>query len=59
MRYVIDLDEGLVDGYVDEELVAEGVRMGTKADYLNTFAVRDDSETTGTMFIRNLIVGQA
>ena len=30
VKYVIDLPKGLVDGYVDSKLVAEGVRMGTK-----------------------------
>lgn len=58
VRYVVDLDQGLVDGYVDEELVAEGVRMGTKAEYLNTLSIRDDSETAGVLYLRNLVVAQ-
>jgi hypothetical protein len=58
IRYTIDLNEGLVDGYVDDELVAEGVRMGTKTPILNTLSLRDNSETTGTLYIRNLVVAQ-
>lgn len=58
IRYTIDLSEGLVDGYVDDELVAEGVRMGTKTPMLNTLSIRDNSETTGTLCVRNLVVAQ-
>lgn len=57
--YVVDLAAGVVDGYVDNELVAEGVRMGTQTESLNTFSIRDNSETTGVLYVANLSVSQA
>ena len=59
LRYVVDLADGLVDGYVDDQLVAEGVRMGTKTESLNTFSIRDNSESTGVLYLKNLVISQA
>ncbi|HBF33750.1 TPA: hypothetical protein DDW35_04230 [Candidatus Sumerlaeota bacterium] len=59
IRYIVDLPAGLVDGYVDGQLVAEGVRMGTLTDSLNTISIRDNSETIGSIYVANLVIGQA
>jgi hypothetical protein len=59
IKYIIDLPNGLVDGYVDNRLVAEGVRMGTKTDSLNTFSIRDNTESTGVLFLNNLVIYKA
>jgi dsDNA-binding SOS-regulon protein len=56
IKYVIDLPEGTVDGYVDGEPVADNVRMATKADSLNTLKIRDNTETVGTLYINNLTI---
>ena len=56
VRYVVDLPAGLVDGYVDGQLVAEGIRMGTLADALNTISIRDNSETVGSIYVANLVI---
>jgi len=39
--------------------VAEGVRMGTKTESLNTFSIRDNSESTGVLYLKNLVISQA
>jgi hypothetical protein len=59
VKYIIDLVDGMVDGYVNDQLVAEGVRMGTRTDSLNTLSIRDNSETTGTLYIRDIVVAPA
>ncbi|MFP4380987.1 MAG: SPOR domain-containing protein [Candidatus Sumerlaeia bacterium] len=59
VKYMVDLDEGMVDGYVNDKLVAEGVRMGTRTDSLNTISIRDNSETTGTLYVNNLEIKSA
>ncbi|MBN1866809.1 SPOR domain-containing protein [Candidatus Sumerlaeota bacterium] len=56
VRFVVDLQEGVVDGYVDNERVAGEIRMGMKAPSLNTLSIRDNTETTGVMYLDNLVV---
>ena len=56
IKYIIDLPNGLVDGYVDNKLVAEGVRMGTKTESLNTFSIRDNTESTGVLLLNKLVI---
>lgn len=58
IKYVVDLGEGLVDGYVDDQLVAEGVRMGTRTPVLNTLSIRDSKNTTGTLYVKNVVIRQ-
>ena len=58
IRYEINLDEGLVNGYVDDQLVAGNVRMGAKASNLNTVSIRDNTESTGALYLKNLSVRQ-
>ncbi len=58
IKYIVDLGEGLVDGYVDDQLVAEGVRMGTRTPVLNTLSIRDSKNTTGTLYVKNLVIRQ-
>jgi len=56
VRYEIDLEEGLVNGYIDGQLVAGNVRMGAKASNLNTVSIRDNTESTGALYLKNLSV---
>ncbi len=58
IKYVVDLGEGLVDGYVDDRLVAEGVHMGTRTPVLNTLSIRDSKNTTGTLYVKNVVIRQ-
>lgn len=59
IRYIVDLAAGLVDGYVDDQLIAEGIRMGTLTESLNTLSIRDNSETTGVLYVANLLIAKA
>jgi hypothetical protein len=56
IRYVIDLNEGKVDGYVDERHVARAIKLPQVPKYLNTLAIRDNINTTGQLFIDNIRV---
>jgi hypothetical protein len=56
IRYVVDLPAGVVDGYVDGQLVAEGIPMGIRTDSLNTLSIRDSSETVGSLYVANLVI---
>ncbi len=59
VHYEVDLEEGLVDGYVDGELVAEGIRMGMSTDKINVLSIRDNAETTGTLYMKDFTISQA
>ncbi|MBI3736607.1 hypothetical protein HY256_08870 [Candidatus Sumerlaeota bacterium] len=56
IKYVIDLNDGKVDGYVDDRHVARAVSLPQVPKYLNTLAIRDNINTTGQLFIDNIQV---
>lgn len=56
IKYVIDLNEGKVDGFVDGRQVAKSITLPQVPKYLNTLAIRDNINTTGSLFIDNITV---
>jgi hypothetical protein len=56
IKYVIDLNKGKVDGYVDGRHVAKGVPLPSVPKYLNTLSIRDNINTTGELCIDNIKV---
>ncbi len=58
IKYVIDLNAGKIDGYVDNRHVAKGVSLAQVPKYLNTLAIRDNINTTGQLCIDNVQVSK-
>lgn len=54
IKYEIDLIEGVINGYLDGNLVAENVRMAIKPTSINTLSIRDNLATTGILLIDNI-----
>lgn len=58
IQYEIDLNEGVLDGYIDGRLVAEKVRMAVPPKTLNTLSIRDNLATTGILAVDNIQIYQ-
>ncbi len=54
IRYIIDLNEGTVDGFIDDKLVANRGRLSNNPRVLNTISIRDNLATTGVLKIDNI-----
>lgn len=54
VKYIIDLPRSLVDGWVDDMAVANGVRLIQAPKVLNTLSLRDNSNTVGVLLIDNI-----
>ncbi|MDX1973865.1 MAG: hypothetical protein SFY68_15150 [Candidatus Sumerlaeia bacterium] len=59
IKYDLDLPRYLIDGYVDGKPVIVGARMAQAPKLINTFSIRDNLATTGTLLIRNIRVYKA
>lgn len=56
IKYVINLKEGKVDGYIDSTHIARELRLPQVPKFLNTLAIRDNVNTTGELLIANIRV---
>lgn len=56
VKYDLDLPRHLVDGYVDGKPVITAARLAQAPKLINTFSIRDNLATTGTLLIRNIRV---
>jgi hypothetical protein len=56
IRYVIDLEDGSLDGFVDDNQVSSRVYLASNPRRLNTISVRDNLATTGVLKIDNIRV---
>ncbi len=56
VKYDLDLPRHLVDGYVDGKPVITAARLAQAPKLVNTFSIRDNLATTGTLLIRNIRV---
>lgn len=54
VRYVIDLHQGAIDGYVDGEQVLTQQTFVNKPSSINTLSIRDNHATTGELLIDNI-----
>lgn len=59
VRYEIDLHNGTVDGFVDNEQVASGAALANAPEYVNTLSIRDNLATTGTLLLDNIRISEA
>jgi hypothetical protein len=56
VRYLIDLTQGEVEGYLDGRHVARRIRLPKTPMHLNTLAIRDNINTTGRLCLGNIRV---
>lgn len=54
IKYIINLLEGTVDGYVNDKLIANRIRLATRPKSINTLSIRDNLATTGILYIDNI-----
>ncbi|MCD6385798.1 SPOR domain-containing protein [Candidatus Sumerlaeota bacterium] len=54
IKYVIDLNTGTLDGYVDGEQVSSKVHLASNPKRLNTISIRDNLATTGVLKLDNI-----
>ncbi|GAB4319775.1 MAG: hypothetical protein Kow0059_13910 [Candidatus Sumerlaeia bacterium] len=58
VKYVLDLEKGFVDGFVDGQLVADHVKLENVPEYVNTLAIRDNLPTTGVLRVGNIVISK-
>ncbi|HPK02699.1 MAG TPA: SPOR domain-containing protein [Candidatus Sumerlaeota bacterium] len=56
IRYVVDLDNGTLNGYIDGTHVARNVTLENNPGSLNTLTIRDNTSTTGVLLLDNIRV---
>ncbi len=59
IKYIINLIDGTVDGYVDGELVANQEKLISSPSSLNTISIRDNLATVGKLTIDNIRIYKA
>jgi len=56
IKYEIDLNANAVNGYVDGQIVAKGIKLASPPKSINTLSIRDNLATTGILMIDNIKV---
>ncbi len=56
IRYVIDLDEAKVDGYIDNTHVARDLPLQPNPGRFDTLSIRDNINATGVLLLNNIRV---
>lgn len=56
LKYEIDLNANRVNGYIDGELVANGVPLASPPKSINTLSIRDNLATTGILLLDNIVI---
>ena len=56
LGFYVDLDEGIINGYIDSTHVAHDLSLVQNPGSLNTFSIRDNINTTGVLMLANLKV---
>ncbi len=59
LKYEIDLVEGLLDAWVDDDQVVKGSKLPVAPEYFNTLSIRDNLATTGTLYLDNIRISEA
>lgn len=59
IKYIVNLIDATVDGYVDGELVANGEKLASCPTSLNTISIRDNLATVGKLMIDNIKIYKA
>ncbi len=58
VRYIINLPEGLIDGFVDADQILDQQVFVNKPPYINTLSIRDNHATTGVLMIDNIQISR-
>jgi hypothetical protein len=58
IKYVVDLNQGKVNGYIDSTHVARDLPLSPNPQMLNTLSIRDNINTTGILLLDNIKVYQ-
>lgn len=59
IKYVVDLDQGRINGYIDSTHVVRDLPLNPNPQVLNTLSIRDNINTTGDLMLDNIKVYQA
>ncbi|MBN1901703.1 SPOR domain-containing protein [Candidatus Sumerlaeota bacterium] len=59
IKYIVNLIDATVDGYVDGELIANGEKLASCPTSLNTISIRDNLATVGKLMIDNIKIYKA
>ncbi len=54
VRYLINLRTGTVNGYVDNDLVADNIKLASPPRSLNSLSIRDNLATIGVLLVDNI-----
>ncbi len=54
VKYVVDLNLGTIDGYIDREQILTQQTFVNKPSQINTLSIRDNHATTGELLIGNI-----
>jgi len=54
VRYLINLHNGTVNGYVDNDLIADNVKLASPPRSLNSLSIRDNLATLGVLLVDNI-----
>lgn len=59
IKYVVDLNLGKLNGYIDSTHVVRDLPLQQNPGYLNTLSIRDNINTTGNLLLANIKVYKA
>ncbi len=59
IRYEVDLANARLDAFMNGEHVVKGAELAVAPEYVNTFSIRDNLATTGTLYIDNIQISEA
>lgn len=59
IRYEIDLVDGILNAFIDDEQVLTDSRLAVTPDYFNTLSIRDNLATTGIIYLDNIRISEA
>lgn len=54
IKYLVDLDQGVLNGYIDSTHVVRDFKLDQVPERLNTLAIRDNINTTGVLLLDNI-----
>jgi len=59
LRFEVDLNNGTIDAYMDDNHIVKGTALTVVPEYINTLSIRDNLATTGTLYLDSIRVSEA
>jgi len=59
VRYEVNLNDGVVNAWLDDNQVVNNQALANVPEYLNTLSIRDNLATTGMLYLDNIRITQA